>query len=279
MTEQSVGLGTTVRAVRRARGLTLRALAAELGVSPGTMSAIENGKVAVTVGRLNEVSAVLGVPVADLVDPLSVPIAAPTPVGGPDWRTYPPLPLDPVLAATVDVFADTGYHGATMRLVAAAADLSVAGIYRYHRSKQRLLVALIDAWFDDLLWRIEAAAGSADSPGRAFAELVRVLVRGQVQRRELAFIVETELRSLDEPDRGRIGAIRRGVQRRFVDMAQAAVDAGEFGTEAPAAGARAVVSLCLAVPFRLDGEVPPAADVLADEYAALALAMMGAVVQ
>lgn len=265
--------------------MTLRELAAVLGVSGGTMSAIENGKVAVTVERLHQLSAALGVPVADLIDPAAVPAVAKVPPTGvePDWTVFGPLALDPVLTAAVEVFAETGYHGATMRVVAAAADLSVAGIYRYHRSKQRLLVALIDARLDDLLWRLDAAAAGgtarAEGPAQVFAEMVRALVLAQVHRRELAFLVETELRSLEEPDRGRIAAVRRSVVRRFTEVAAEAVAAGEFTAAAPVASAQAVVSLCLAVPFRFDGGAPPDGTVLAAEYAGLALTMMGHRVQ
>ncbi|GAA3970193.1 hypothetical protein GCM10022231_34530 [Gordonia caeni] len=281
MTELGGGVGGAVRALRQRRGITLRELAADLGVSPGTMSAIENGKVAVTVERLQQLAAVLHVGVAELVAPPFEPVLArPESVdAGADWAVFDRLELDPVLAAAVEVFAETGYHGATMRVVAAAADLSVAGIYRYHRSKQRLLVALADAQLSDLGWRVEAAAAQAPDPAQAFAAMVRALVLCQISRRELAFIVETELRSLQEPDRSRIAALRHGVQRRFVEVADEAVRAGLFTTAAPAAGAEAVVSLCRAVPFRFDGAALPDGPALAIEYAALASAMMGGSVQ
>lgn len=57
MTEQSVG--TAIRAVRQQQGLSLRALASEVGVSPATLSGIERGTTPVTVDRLERLAALL----------------------------------------------------------------------------------------------------------------------------------------------------------------------------------------------------------------------------
>ncbi len=94
--------------------MTLRDLAGRLEVSVGTMSAIENNKVAVTVERLNAVAAVLGVTAGALL--AGDTFVRPTARGDDDWRHFADLDLDPVLAAAVEVFTETGYHGATMRV-------------------------------------------------------------------------------------------------------------------------------------------------------------------
>lgn len=283
-------VGEAVRALRGRRGITLRELAARLAVSPGTVSAIENGKVGLTVARLHQVALALGVEPASLLRPApSGPSGVPSGVRGDavptptavdaEWAVFEELSLDPVLTAAVQVFAETGYHGATMRVVAAEADLSVAGVYRYHRSKQHLLVALADVQLGDLGWRVEAAAAQAADPAGAFADMVRAVVLAQVHRRDLSFIVETELRSLQEPDRSRIVALRADVERAMIDAAVAAAAAGLFSAPDPAAGAQAVLSLCRAVVLRLDGGELPDPPALAAEYAGLALAMLGSRVQ
>lgn len=279
-------VGEAVRALRGRRGITLRELAARLAVSPATVSAIENGKVGLTVARLHQVAVALGVEPTTLLRP-----APSGPRGGPgdaastpaavdaEWAVFAELSLDPVLTAAVQVFAETGYHGATMRVVAAEADLSVAGVYRYHRSKQHLLVALADVQLGDLGWRVDAAAAQAADPASAFADMVRAVVLAQVHRRDLSFIVETELRSLQEPDRSRIVALRADVERAMIDAAVGAAAAGLFSAPDPVAGAQAVLSLCRAVVLRLDGGELPDAPALAAEYAGLALAMLGSRVQ
>ena len=51
--------GEAIRAARVAAGLSLRALAQSINVSPATVSAIENGKTGLSVARLQDVAAVL----------------------------------------------------------------------------------------------------------------------------------------------------------------------------------------------------------------------------
>nr|WP_238403962.1 TetR family transcriptional regulator [Gordonia desulfuricans] len=269
-------VGAAVRRSRENAGITLRDLAGKLGVSVGTMSAIENDKVAVTVDRLTAIAEALGVGAPELLtyDAATPPPRPRTETDDADWRHFDALDLDPVLAAAVEVFTETGYHGATMRLVATAAGISVAGIYHHHRSKQHLLVALFDTMLDDLGWRMDAAATETDDPVTAFANMVEALALCQAQRRDLAFIVATEMRSLEEPDRSRVADARRAVQHRLDRAASAAVAAGDFATRTPHSTARAVATMCIAMPHWFSPGGPQTAADVAAEYADLALAMM-----
>src|SRR5699024_2219347 len=200
---RSVDSGAAIRTARIRTGRTLRALAASIGVSVGTMSAIENGKVGLTVDRLRLIAHTLDVPPANLLIPDQT--AAPTthgdrrpaPPAGPDWRRFEELDLDPVLSSAVEVFCDTGYHGATMRMIAAGAGISVAGIYHHYPSKKRLLVALLDTAHQDLVWRLQAAAAAGSDAGRGFANMVEALVLFRERRRELAFVMIAETSRAD----------------------------------------------------------------------------------
>ena len=53
--------------LRAARGISVRGLAAQVGVSPATISAIENGKTGISVQRLQQIAAALAVPAGSLV--------------------------------------------------------------------------------------------------------------------------------------------------------------------------------------------------------------------
>ncbi|MGV9670232.1 TetR family transcriptional regulator [Gordonia sp. NPDC003504] len=279
MAERSA-VGSAVRRTREHAGITLRALASALGVSVGTMSAIENDKVAVTIDRLNAIAAALGVPSSTLLDfDAGAPVAdAAHPASG-DWRHFADLDLDPVLSAAVEVFTETGYHGATMRLVANAAGISVAGIYHHHRSKQQMLVALCDLTIADITWRMAAASDETDSPVEGFAKMVEALALCHTHRRDLAFIVATEMRSLEEPDRSRIADNRRRIQQRLDHAAARAVATGAFTTDTPHNTGRAIATMCMALPYWFSPRGPQSPDEVAAEYARLALTMMGHRVQ
>ncbi|MBX6169035.1 MAG: helix-turn-helix transcriptional regulator, partial [Thermobispora bispora] len=66
--EERGRIGRAIRRARRDRGISLRELARLVGVSPGTISAIENGKTGITIARLSRIASALGVPPAALLE-------------------------------------------------------------------------------------------------------------------------------------------------------------------------------------------------------------------
>ncbi len=280
MTEQQgavreAHVGASIRRTRLDGGLTLRQVAAGVGVSVGTMSAIENGKVSLTVARLHRIAELLGVaPSRLLLAPRDPGAEQPPSSVAQDWRAFAELPLNPVLKAAIDVFHDTGYHGATMRMIATHADISVAGIYHYYRSKQSLLVALVELVMSDLTWRVHAAEGSGATSVERFARMVEALALFHAVRGDVAFIVATETRSLEEPERTDIAESRHAVQRLLEDAAGRCVTEGSFRTPALHNTARAIATMCMALPYWYSSGGPQTPAEIATEYAALALAMM-----
>lgn len=273
-------MGLAVRELRRRRGLTVRQLATQVGVSIGTISAIENGHVGTSSERVVTLADALGV----RADRLLVGIAEPirderwgVAVGGfaqeelRDWRYYAPLELDPALRGALTSFLEFGYHGSTMRGVAERAGLSVAGLYHYYSSKQQLLVTILDRTMEELQLRTTAASAAADDPWTRFALLVECQALFHSHRRELGFIGATEMRSLAGPARERIARVRREEQARIDSEVLAACLTGAFGTPRPREAARAVVTMCTAIPqwYRHGGDSSP--EQVADSYVDFAL--------
>ncbi|WP_068252892.1 TetR family transcriptional regulator [Janibacter corallicola] len=263
-----VELGRTVRRLREHRGMTVRALAGQLGVSIGTVSAIENALVGVSSERVVHLADALGVGPGLLMHGVAEPIrdvrwadAAGT-RGAPgvgDWRHYAPLDLDPALRGALASFLEFGYHGSTMRGIAERADLSVAGLYHYYASKQQLLVTLLEHTMSELQGRTTAASAEGVDPWGRFALLVECQALFHSHRRELGFIGATEMRSLARPARDRIARVRREEQERIDLEVLAACGAGAFGTPRPHEAARAVVTMCTAIPqwYRHGGASTP----------------------
>jgi transcriptional regulator with XRE-family HTH domain len=69
-TEQDVlaGVGPRLRALRRARGVTLADLSAETGITSSTLSRLETGKLRPTLEQLLPLARAHGVPIEDLVE-------------------------------------------------------------------------------------------------------------------------------------------------------------------------------------------------------------------
>lgn len=72
---------------------------------------------------------------------------------GANWRAYGPPTLPRVLLAALDAFAEHGYHGTSIRDIAARSGLSVPGLYYHYKSKQDILMGLVSAVMVELLTR------------------------------------------------------------------------------------------------------------------------------
>lgn len=75
--------------------------------------------------------------------------------------------LETLLAAAARVFAQQGYHRTSMRDLARAAGISLAGVYYYVRSKEELLFLIQSRNFEAVLAGMrEALAGATDPVDR-----------------------------------------------------------------------------------------------------------------
>ncbi|MFE5730508.1 TetR family transcriptional regulator [Streptomyces sp. NPDC056528] len=274
--------GAKVRALRTARGHSLRAFADMLGVSPATLSHLETGKVRLSVDRLERIVELLGTTVEGVLADGAALTDAPAarrrradvslPTVG--WREYPPLELDPVLTAALAEFVRAGYHGTSVRDIARAAGLSVSGLYHYHSSKQDMLRAILHLTMSDLLERSTAARNEGRDPVERFSLLVEHLVLWHTYRRTLGFVGASEMRSLEPRNRHEIAAMRIAQQRMVEREVEAAVRLGRFTTRHPHEATRAVVTMCVAIPswYQADGPLSP--EQIAAQYIEFALDVM-----
>ncbi|GAA1090746.1 hypothetical protein GCM10009668_01710 [Nocardioides dubius] len=267
-------MGATIRALREQRGLSVRALAAALGVSGATVSAIENDKVGVTVERLHALAVALDVGPERLLQPAPAPPAS-GPAGDADWRRFAPLDLDPALRAALDLFVQHGFAATTMREIAAEAGLSVAGVYHHYESKHRLLEAAMDLTMSELRWRVGAARDEDGTPAERFARMVEALALFHAHRPDLAFVGASEMRSFHGDAATRIRQRRNELQHLIDEQALLAVADGTFANATPLPALRAVSTMCTSLPqwFRPQGEL--STEQIAVEFARLAVRMMG----
>lgn len=277
-----------MRQARDAAGLSLREIAQRIGVSPATLSAVENGRTGVSIPRLHTLAAELGTTVTWLISERptvaadsyrrrrapNIPADAGT--DGPHaWREFPPLEIDPVLAAAIASFVDSGYHGATMRSIAHRAGMSVPGVYHHYRDKQELLVRALELTMDELHWRVSAARREGATGCARVRHVVQALALFHTHRRELAFIGASEMRSLTTANRHRITVSRNEIQYLLDEDIDAAIAEDHLPTDHARVAGRAIATMCTALPqwFRLDGPATP--EQIADEYAAFALRLLG----
>lgn len=197
------------------------------------------------------------------------------PVDG-QWRDFSEPSLPPLLQRALDCFVEQGYHGTTIRVIAARAGLSVPGLYHHYPSKQALLVAIVECAMGDLLGRSEAALSDAGPlVEERFRMAVECLLLFHAYRSELAFIAASEIRSLEGDSRPRHIAQRDRQQRMMDQIVEAGVAEGIFTTPHPLDASRAVVTMCTGVAqwYRHGGSLTPEA--LAVRYGTIAYMAVG----
>jgi AcrR family transcriptional regulator len=82
-----------------------------------------------------------------------------------------------LLEVAARVFSDVGYDGASMRRIAAEAELSLAGVYHYVASKEELLYWIQYHTFDSLLEGLVSSLEGVVDPRERLATAVRNHVR------------------------------------------------------------------------------------------------------
>jgi AcrR family transcriptional regulator/transcriptional regulator with XRE-family HTH domain len=289
-------LGERIKRARLRRGLSQRELAASLGVSPATMSAVENGRTGVPPIRLARIAELVDVAVDDLSPGAGGPVRPAVGAGGRgrvregpgggvgvsadavaedfDWRRFPPLELDAPLRAGLSAFLEFGYHGATTREIAARAGLSVPGVYHYYPTKQDILVKILDLTMSDLAVRSAAARREGTNAVERFALLVECLALYHTHRRDLGFVGASEMRSLVPHERTRVADARRAQQRMVDEEVEEACRRGWFGVKHSREASRAVVTMNTALPQWFDDKGPRTAEEVALQYVDFALDLM-----
>jgi AcrR family transcriptional regulator/DNA-binding transcriptional regulator YdaS (Cro superfamily) len=281
--ESETTTGARVRAVRLAKGRTLRAIAASVGVSPATLSQIENGRVKLSGARLGEIAEALGVAESEILESAAAMPPAPWKASRrghgtswSDWRSYDPLTLDPVLHAAIDEMVEVGYHAASIRTIADRCGMSVSAVYTHYDSKQHILMAIHELCMSETLERARAARDQGTGPVERFALLIEHLALVHTNRRELAFIGATEMLSLGPENLHTITRLRTEVQRMVDCEVDAAVEAGRFRVDHPRDASRAVITMCTAIPtwWHPGGTLSPTQ--VAERYVDFALNLMRA---
>jgi len=181
-----------------------------------------------------------------------------------------------ILDAALEAFAEKGYHGATIREIAARSGVSVAGLYHHFPSKQRLLEHLMADTMDRLIAVTEATVREADDNPRARLEAaVAAHVRFHIDYQRESFVGNTELRSLEEACRAEVVRKRDHQREIFRRAVLDGVRRGVFTVELPEEAGRAIVTMCTAVATWYRAHGPLDAEEIVRRYRQLALLVVG----
>lgn len=163
-----------------------------------------------------------------------------------------------ITTAAREIFADRGYHAASVRDIAKRAGLSLSALYHWHPSKQDLLAALIEESTTDYFQACERELLDAgDDPTERLCAMVLAAVEFRVRRRIESNISAREWRNLDPAHQERLGGLRSAASDLWADIIDDGVAQGLFRCAHPDDARRAIQAACNAIPqwYDPDGEV------------------------
>src|SRR5438045_9697530 len=85
--------------------------------------------------------------------------------------------LHEVLGHATEVFCEKGYEGASMRDLSRATGMSLAGMYHYFGSKERLLYLIQKHTFSTILGRLRSRLNEASDPERG----IRIFIHNHLE--------------------------------------------------------------------------------------------------
>jgi len=103
-----------------------------------------------------------------------------------------------VLAAAARIFSEVGYDKASMRRIAAEAQVSLAGIYHYVAGKEELLHSIQSHTFDSLLRGLRSHLAGIGEPRQRLAAAVRNHVRHFGENMHELKVCARELETLED---------------------------------------------------------------------------------
>lgn len=109
-----------------------------------------------------------------------------------------------IALAARDVFAEKGYAAATMREIAAVADMHVPTMYQYFRSKEEILELVYDWTIDQAVTGMRSVLDATGPEDRRMDDIVRRLHAVNEELRRGTLVMNRETRSLGRSARDRV---------------------------------------------------------------------------
>ena len=119
-----------------------------------------------------------------------------------------------ILKAACETIARRGFHQASIRDIARAAGLSLAGLYHYVGGKDELLFLVLDRSLDRLLASLDQALAEARAPETRLLALIHTHLDFGFHHAAALKVINRDWELLGEPHRSEIAARRQAYLRR-----------------------------------------------------------------
>jgi AcrR family transcriptional regulator len=179
-----------------------------------------------------------------------------------------------IRAAALDVFCSRGYHAASMRDIAASAEVQPASLYHHFSSKEALLEDLMTSAMEDLRDDVIEAIAIGTGPEDRLARAIRAHVIFNGTHRQEAIVADTELRGLSGSRLDRVIGLRRVYESLIRQLIVDGTVEGVFQTSDASIATKALLIQSTGVALWYHDGGPQPLDEIADVHVQMALKML-----
>ena len=189
----------------------------------------------------------------------------------------PPGTRGRILRAALALFSEYGFHGASIRQVAAQVGINPATLYAHYPSKEHILAELVLIGHQELYSRLtDALATAGTDPAARLAALIRAHTLAHARYPLLGVVANTELHVLSGPQARASLELRARCRDLLIAVLTEGERSGTFAMADPILTGIALGGLGMQVAHWFGPDQPYRGEQVADAYAVLALRMVGA---
>jgi AcrR family transcriptional regulator len=174
-----------------------------------------------------------------------------------------------LLRTAIELFAERGFHGTTVRAICQAADAGETAVYDHFASKEDMLYVIMRVAHGEAIKRLNRARDTAPTgPDAQLWAVTHAFVAFHAECGMVTRVANHELGALSEQHRRDLRRVRREVETFFEEALEYGIAGGAFDVAADIrTTVFAIVSICIGVSrwYRLDGRLSP--DELGRQYA------------
>ena len=161
-----------------------------------------------------------------------------------------------VLAASLKLFATSGYAAVSMREIAREVGLQVGALYNHFPTKQSILRKLMIAHLEELISAYQEQTVPTQ-PAKMLEAFARFHIRFHIDKPDEVFLAYMELRNLEPENYKEIMKLRQQYERYLRGILREGVAAGDFEIEDVPVAAMAIISMMTGVNtwFRYGGRL------------------------
>jgi AcrR family transcriptional regulator len=176
-----------------------------------------------------------------------------------------------MLDAAAELFSTRGYHGTSIRDIAAATGILPGSLYAHIRSKEDLLYDIVVRAAEQFLTGVRIVVAWPGSPEEKLRKAMRSHIGVVAHAREEARVFLEEWNALEEPRRAEVRALRDEYESLWDELIREGIEGGRLRQIDPTLARLLVLSAANWTYTWYDPEGPLSPDEIADRFTELLL--------